>query len=193
MASPVPVTSEIEDFINAQVESIDKFLLNAYGTVYKLIQKIVVYKRRERNINERGEELIAKTLTSDLWSVLDYCCMVLYCHVNHEKPSPQFARDNIKFPCNFDKKIDTMEKLQAWERKCLENMVFIGKKNYRGVFDHVQYIPKLPKEETKRLQAEQKIPEKVKTFYRLHFLKISCGWGENALSKVKQRILYAPA
>lgn len=160
-----------EDFIKKQVETIDRLLLNAYGTVYKLIAKNVAYKNRGCVVREMEEMLIAKNLTSDLWSVLDYCCLTLSCHFNKEEPKSSILSKRIKFPCNFRTDISREKDCEEWEKKHLQELILNGKplsdddyEAFKRALSHVQHhCP----HQTKKVE----VAEKVMTFYRLHFLR----------------------
>lgn len=165
-----------EDFIEDQVKTIDRLLLNAYGTVYKLIAKNVAYRNRLCPPHEREEMLIAKNLISNLWSVLEYCCIVLRWHFNKGELKSLILSKNNHFPCNFKADIREEKGKKEWEKEHLKKMILRKsisddeykdfKASFGDALSHVQHTWPTHGERTK-----VEVKEKWKTFYWLHFLR----------------------
>ena len=92
---------EYKKFVSEQIDAIDRMLFNAYGTTYKIAAKYLVQKNCMICLDEMEELLLVKTLVTNLWSILDYCC-ILYSTKNTEtRPNPVDAR-NICVPISFE-------------------------------------------------------------------------------------------
>lgn len=153
---PSETSSDVDKFVQRQIDTIDRLLLDAYGTVYKLAVKNIVFEQRAVELSESDEMITAKTLICNLWSVLDYCCVILYCENNKVIPTPEDARKQaLKFPCAFSKELE-MEP-HAWEEKKLKKMIGNGI-DYKDIFSPVQ-------------NYAGNDTDTIKTFYWLHFLR----------------------
>ena len=129
MASEVPMDSdiqiEVKEYIAKQIDAIDNLLINAYGTVLKSKVKREMYVMKSYDLLEMEEMLLAKNLYSNLWSVLDYCCTIIYCWYNNRIPNPEEGRElKLQFPCYF--KFDTDP--EKWEMDKLVQLLTKPKK-----------------------------------------------------------------
>lgn len=146
--------------LTKQILAIDNLLMNAYGTMYKSAVKHCYYDEYELNFSKMGEMLLAKNLQSDLWSVLDYCCTLVYYWYHKKIPTPSIQRQ-LSFPCIFDKKLLLSDE---WEKDKLKEMLGVVKlddskyQKLKGVFHEVQYNGGYPTQENEH-------------FYLLHFLR----------------------
>ena len=118
MASGSVQKKSVEDYIGNQIVAIDKLLYNAYGTILKSRVRHKQYKKKLHVLSKDEEMLLTKTLLSDLWSVLDYCCTILYCWYHNEIPNPQEGRE-----CHFNTTFDFDENLEEWEKGTLTRML----------------------------------------------------------------------
>ena len=163
------LSSEVTTFIKAQVDAIDDILLNAYGTVYKFDIKQIISASGEYVLSQTEDVLSAKNLFSNLWSVLDFCCAVIYSHHNNSLPTLDQGF-KIKFPCKFPKNNNSMsfEDWKTWERKKLmevlddEDVTDEHLQHFDGVFQHVQF---------KNKRADEITGSKVYYFYLLQYLR----------------------
>ena len=90
-------------FVSQQIEAIDRMLFNAYGTTYKIAAKYLVQKKCMIWLNEIDELLQVKMLVTNLWSILDYCCILYSTKDTKTRPNPVKAR-NISVPITFEGK-----------------------------------------------------------------------------------------
>ena len=160
MASPI----DMDKMIEAQIAVVDNMLLNAWGTVYKMAVKYLDFEVYTYELSRTEELLIAKNLVSNLWSVLEYCCIVL-CYKYHGIPKPADAR-KIGFPC--DRYVlncsPSQEDVMKWELGQLEaklNMELplkVYEEKFKGAFSDVQFQGGVATDD-------------VKHFYRLNFLR----------------------
>ena len=133
------LSSEVLSFISSQVNAIDDILLNGYGTVYKFAIKRVISAQSEYVLSQTEERLSAKNLFSNLWSVLDFCCSILYCCHNNKLPTLEQGM-KIKFPCNFNGGVS----IEGWEKRkisgILQKEVAVEVlSSLQGIFSHVQF------------------------------------------------------
>ena len=105
----------VEDYIANQIVAIDKLLINAYGTVLKSRVRHKLYKSE---LSKDEEMLLAKNLYSNLWSVLDYCCTIIYCWHHNEIPNPQEGRE-----CKFATTFKFNKNLEEWEKEELNRIL----------------------------------------------------------------------
>ena len=133
---------DTKSFVRGQIDVIDRMLFNAYGTVYKIAAKYIMYKEIGHQWSEMEELLCVKNLLSNLWSVLDYCCILLYAKKNNIVPNAAQSR-KISVPCHFGGK---------------PKVALVP--DIENAFKDVQY----------KNNMDESI-EKVKTFYWLHFLR----------------------
>ncbi len=157
------LSSEVDAFIKDQVNAIDNILLNAHGTVYKFAVKQIICADIEYLVSRTEEILSAKNLVSNLWSVLDFCCTILYSYYNNRLPTLKQGMQ-IKFPCYFSKTNETHEE---WEKKRLETMLQPEVSaemlsSLSGIFQHVQL---------KNVGEDADNSPDVYYFYLLHFLR----------------------
>ena len=156
-----------EEFISTKVAVVDDLLLNAYGTVYKMAVKYSTIRKANYQLSPTEEMLSAKNIVSNLWSVLDYCCMILwYKYPDDDDDSTPSLAKFIKFPCDMRKELldTTPEDKVAWEKERLESIAFklttvADYEKFKGAFTDIQYTNK------------NNVPDKVMTFYRLHYLR----------------------
>ena len=87
-------------FEKQQIEAIDRMLFNAFGTAYKIAAKYLIYKDIGHQWSASEELLMAKNLVTNLWSVMDYCCILIYTRSVRRRPDPATARQ-ISTPCYF--------------------------------------------------------------------------------------------
>lgn len=150
------------DAMEAQRASL---LLNAYGTMYKFAVKTVSYQRIGYALSPTEETLSAKNVLSNLWSVLDYCCIMLFCHHRRRLPNTQEAR-RIKFPCDFTELSRPEVDPERWERQKISQIVGldISDEDYaqlEGIFLPVQ----------NRVLGFGPVDSLTSHFYMLHFLR----------------------
>lgn len=151
-----------------QVKAIDSMLLNAYGTCYKFEAKCTLYDEVNYEFPPEGELpvkelLLAKNVLMNLWSVLDYCCVALYCEFCDIR-APKVARQ-IKFPYGKDN-------LNTWAKKNLK----LDDKNLSKFVKALEAVQlKSPSEQDAETPGTLHLP-------RLHFLR-------NALTHRKINII----
>lgn len=144
----------------SEITAVDNMIFNAYGTVYKLAVKYASARHLAYKLSSTEEMLSAKNVVTNLWSVLDYCCIIL--HSKHNGvPTPKKA-SSIKFPCYC--KQATQQELAEWERNLYVKMLGLPICDYikfKGAFSGIQ-----------KFQNEQHASHAdTLTFYRLHFLR----------------------
>ena len=129
----------VQAFIKAQIQMIDNLLLNAYGTVYKVAAKQLVYRSSAYDLSPIEEILSAKNLFSNLWSILDFCCTILYSHYNNKLPDID-PKTNIKFPVHFATSSFATSSFE-WERKAIEKVLNknVTDDSLKDIFHHVQF------------------------------------------------------
>lgn len=152
-------TPNVQGFIDAQVVVVDSMLLNAYGTVHKMAVKYISFQDLSYELSATEEMLSAKNLVSNLWSVLDYCCIILH-YKFRGTPTPSKAR-GISFPCDCKKSI-FRESAVEWERKKIDGLLSDGAYERIGGFENVFSSIQL---------QEGAVPWETLTFYQLHFLR----------------------
>ena len=131
------------------IVAVDNMLLNAYATVYKMAHKYISYQAFGCELSSLEEMTFAKIIVSDLWSVLDHCCTILY-HRHYGTPSPSTAK-KISFPTvNWKKNFIVAE---------LAKLPGPAYAKFAGAFSSIQY------------QGERVVPPDTRAFYRLHFLR----------------------
>ena len=152
-----PVRAVIAD----QMIVIDSLLINAYGTMYKLVVKHTSFDNICYMFSEIEEMLLTKNLQSDLSSVLDYCCTIIYCWYHQREPTPEQGRKLI-FPCDFKELLKSDSNPEKWERKKLQDMLGVEVddryEDLKGIFYEVQY-------------KGGAVTQKIKDFYLLYFLR----------------------
>ena len=148
-------TMAVQASIDDQIAAVDHMLLHAYATVYKLAVKYISFPYFGHDMSPTEEMMSAKTITSNLWSVLDYCCIILY-HRYHGTPKPSTARQ-ICFPCDYKNRLPAAD----WEKKCfiVDQLPDDAYAKFAGAFSSIQY------------QGEEDVPPETRAFYRLHFLR----------------------
>lgn len=99
----VKMEEEFKKFVSQQIEAIDRMLFNCYGTTYKIAAKYLVQKTCMIWLNEIDELMLVKLLVTNLWSILDYCCILYFAKHINRRPNPVEAR-NISVPITFQKK-----------------------------------------------------------------------------------------
>lgn len=129
------------DCVESSIEAVDRMLLNAYGSVYKIAAKCIVYKEINHWWSETEELLTAKNILANLWSCLEYCCNILYTK-KKGRPNPQTAR-KIFIPCNFPGQ-PTKQPLIA---------------DFSIMFSELQFTD------------EERVNEDIRTFYLLHHFR----------------------
>ena len=153
--------ADVRVAIADQMVAIDSLLINAYGTMYKLVVKHTSFDDICYMFSEIEEMLLTKNLQSDLSSVLDYCCTIIYCWYHQREPTPEQGR-KLSFPCVFKELLKPHSNPERWEREKLKYMLGVKVdhryEDLKGIFYEVQY---------KGGAATQKI----KDFYLLHFLR----------------------
>ena len=155
-------------YVERQREAIDSLLMNAYGTVYKFAVKNSWYFKIGCSLNPMKEMQLAKMLVSNLWSVLDYCCAILFYTAHRRQPTPEEAR-HVKFPCDITGQLlQPQADAQTWERQRISWILgrnrVIGHRQYtawRGIFLRVQ----------NQLRGQGPVQEQVADFYLLHYLR----------------------
>lgn len=155
--------ADIEVLIKAQIAAVDNMLLNAWGTVYKMAVKYLDYNILSYELSHTEELLSAKNLVANLWSVLEYCCIIL-CYRYHGIPSPARAR-KIHFPCDYHKLPRSPQLVEdevvEWEKKQLKPIaelpLEVYNKEFQGAFSDVQF--------------KGRADSSTRAFYWLHFLR----------------------
>ena len=144
-----------------QMVAIDNLLINAYGTMYKLVVKHTSFDNICYTFSEIEEMLHTKNLQSDLSSVLDYCCTIIYCWYHQREPTPEQGH-KLSFPCDFKELLKSDSNPEKWEREKLNYMLGVEVdhryKDLKGIFYEVQY-------------KGGAVTQKIKDFYLLHFLR----------------------
>ncbi len=151
--------------VEAQVAAIDNILLNAYGTVYKMAVKNFRLPENSYQLSKTEEMLSAKNVVSNLWSVLDYCCMTLH-YKYHDIPTPTKAR-RIKFPCDHEglSYSSNPAEVKKWGKKIEQIVeqesaaVTLDYEQFKSLFSEVQF------------KKEGPVTEDITAFYQLHFLR----------------------
>ena len=153
--------ADVRAAIADQMVAIDSLLINAYGTMYKLIVKHTSFDNICYMFSEIEEMLLTKNLQSDLSSVLDYCCTIIYCWYHQREPTPEQGR-KLSFPCDFKELLKSDSNPEKWEREKLKYMLGVEVdhryKDLKGIFYEVQY-------------KGGAVTQKIKDFYLLHFLR----------------------
>jgi len=155
----------VAPFLQDQIIAIDSTLLNAYGTVYKLAAKNLVYELSEYEMSSREELFMAKNTLFNLSSILDYCCTALHYCYHNRTPTAQEGR-RIKFPCDFNElSRDQMDPVK-WEKMKMSNILGepvsnIYHQRLQGVFHSVQF------------KGGDTVDESVSAFYTCNFCATS--------------------
>ena len=153
--------ADVRVAIADQMVAIDSLLINAYGTMYKLVVKHTSFDDICYMFSEIEEMLLTKNLQSDLSSVLDYCCTIIYCWYHQREPTPEQAR-KLSFPCDFKELLKPHSNPEKWEREKLKYMLGVEVddryEDLKGIFYEVQY-------------KGGAVTQKIKDFYLLHFLR----------------------
>lgn len=153
-------------YAEQQRAAADSLLMNAYGTVYKFAVKNAWYLKIGYSLSPTEEMLSAKNLVSNLSSVLDYCCVLLYCHHHNTQPTPHHMR-RIKFPCDFNELSNEGIEAEEWERRKLSQILGVRSitngeyQPLRGIFLGVQ----------NRVVGQGPVQKPVADFYLLHYLR----------------------
>lgn len=147
------------ELVKDQIVAVDNMLLNAWGTIYKMAVKYLDYNVHSYELSRTEEMMTAKKLVSDLWSVLEYCCIIL-CYNYDGVPNPKKAR-KIHFPCNYTALSSESADLEQWEKEQLEDIAQLPTEEYeekfQGAFSDVQF--------------KGEATSDVNAFYRLHYLR----------------------
>lgn len=175
-AGILALSQDVLKFIKTQANTVDDILLNAYGTMYKFSIKQAIAAEAEYLLSPTEEMLSAKNFFSNLWSVLDFCCIILFSYHNNKLPTLMQGR-KIKFPCNFLE----VESLDEWEKQRLSEVLQLNVNSYmysslKGIFQHVHF----------KTSVEGGDNNKIIYFYLLHYLRntlthytVDIGYGRN--------------
>lgn len=160
---------KMAQFVRHQTEVIDRMLLNAYGTTYKIAAKYLIYQEISHEWSATEELLLAKNLVTNLWSVLDYACYLLYVTKNG-KPSSKIAR-KIAAPCYFPKKkVPKEDKAQKVAAHAGEAQT--GRKTQKATTNEEATLLEIEALfQDLQYSEEKQASDDVFTYYRLHFLR----------------------
>lgn len=152
----------LEKFIEFQADAVDDILLNAYGTVYKFAIKQAISPDANYVLSPTEDRLSAKNLFANLWSVLDFCCTILYSCCTKRLPTLSQGME-IKFPCSLKRGMS----LEEWEKRTITKMLQDEADaemltRLKGIFTHVQF---------KNGGEDFDEDKEVYYFYLLHYLR----------------------